>query len=69
MNANLVAEIIALIQAAGSIGLELYLKLDQIRQLGPDEQENIRAQVEAAIQIDEDTKQRIDDWKKAHGFA
>jgi hypothetical protein len=66
---TLAAEIISLIEAGGTLALDLYLKLEQIAQLGPDEQANIAAQISTALAIDEDTKARIDDWKKQHGLT
>jgi hypothetical protein len=61
-------EIIQLINTLGPLAVELYLKLDAIGQLGPDEQANIKAQIAAGINIDDDTTARIADWRKGAGL-
>lgn len=65
---NLAAEIIGLIELAGSVGTELYLKLTAIAQLSADEQANIAKAVTDAINVDEDTQARIAAWQASVGI-
>jgi hypothetical protein len=65
---NLAAQIIALLQVGGTVGIALWQKLEQLTSLGPDEQANVKAQVEAAIAIDEDTIARIKAWRVLVGL-
>ena len=66
---NLAAEIIGLIELAGSVGTELYLKLQAIGQLSADEQANIAKAIADAITVDDDTNAQIDAWKTAVGLT
>jgi hypothetical protein len=65
---NLAAETIGLIELAGSVGTELYLKLEAIGQLSADEQKNIHDQVINAIGLDQDTEARIAAWRVSVGL-
>jgi len=65
---NLAAEIIGLIELAGQVGTELYLKLTAIGQLSADDQANIANAINDAIAVDEDTQSKIAAWRVAVGI-
>jgi hypothetical protein len=65
---NLAAAIIGLIELAGQVGTELYLKLKAVGELSADEQANIRKAIDDAISVDADTIARIDAWRVSVGL-
>jgi hypothetical protein len=67
--ANLIQAILAAITTIGPLGVDLYLKLDQLFQLGPDEQANVAAAIKAALAADNATIETIQNWKKQVGLS
>lgn len=67
--AKLVQAILAAITAVGPLGVDLYLKLEQLLQLGPDEQANVAAAIKAGLAADENTIAVIEDWKRQVGLV
>jgi hypothetical protein len=67
--ALLIQAIVAAINAVGPLGVDLYLKLEQLFQLGPDEQANVAASIKAGLAADESTIAAIEAWKKQNGLA
>jgi hypothetical protein len=66
--ANLIAEILAAVTAVGPTGVELFLKLQSLFSLGPDEQANVAAAVRAGLAADADTIDAIERWKQQVGL-
>jgi hypothetical protein len=67
--ALLIQAIVAAINAVGPLGVDLYLKLEQLFQLGPDEQANVAAAIKAGLSADESTIAAVEAWKKQNGLA
>ena len=67
--ANLIQAILAAITAVGPLGVDLYLKLEHLFQLGPDEQANVAAAIKSALAADEGTVAAIEQWKKQVGLS
>jgi hypothetical protein len=67
--ANLIQAILAVITTVGPLGVDLYLKLEQLFQLGPDEQANVAAAIKAGLAADEVTVAAIEAWKKQAGLV
>lgn len=65
---QLIESIVALIVQLGPLGLELYLKLESLLNLGPDEKKNIADAIAASNAADQDTIARVAAWKAAHGL-
>jgi hypothetical protein len=65
---NLIETILSAINALGPAGVDLYLKLEQLFQLGPDEQANVSAAITAGIAADADTISAVEAWKKQVGL-
>ena len=65
---SLIAEILAAITAAGPAGIELFLKLESMFNLGPDEQANVAAAIKAGLDADAGTIAAIDAWKQQVGL-
>ena len=53
--AKLIAEILAAVTVAGPSGVELFLKLESLLNLGPDEQANVAAAIKAGLAADAET--------------
>ena len=66
--AALIQAVLAAITAVGPLGVDLYLKLEQLFQLGPDEQANVAAAIKSALAADADTVAAIEQWKKQVGL-
>ena len=66
--ALLVEELLAAISAVGPLGLELYLKLQLLLHLGPDEQANVAAAIKAGLAADAETIAAVEAWKKQVGL-
>ena len=62
--ANLIQAVLAAITVVGPLGVDLYLKLEQLFQLGPDEQANVAAAIKAGLTADADTIAAVEAWKK-----
>lgn len=67
--ANLIQAILAAITTVGPLGVDLYLKLEQLFQLGPDEQANVTAAIKNGLAADQATVAAIEDWKKQVGLS
>jgi hypothetical protein len=65
--ANLIAGILAAIAAVGPIGVDLYLKLESLFTLGPDEQANVAAAIKSGLDADSETIAVIEAWKRQVG--
>ena len=66
--AIVINEIVAAIAALGPLGVELYLKLESLFNLGPDEQANVAASIKAGLAADAETIAAIEAWKKEVGL-
>ena len=66
--ALLIEEILGAISAVGPAGIELYLKLESLFNLGPDEQANVAAAIKAGLASDTETIAAIEAWKKQVGL-
>jgi hypothetical protein len=66
--ALLVEELLAAISAVGPLGVELYLKLQLLLHLGPDEQANVAAAIKAGLAADAETIAAVEAWKKQVGL-
>jgi hypothetical protein len=66
--AALIAEILAAVTAVGPAGLDLYLKLESLFNLGPDEQANVAAAIKAGLAADGETIAAIEAWKQQVGI-
>ncbi len=66
--ANLISEILAAVTTVGPAGVELFLKLGSLFQLGPDEQANVAAAIKAGLAADADTIAAVEAWKKQVGL-
>lgn len=66
--ANLIQAILAAITTVGPLGVDLYLKLEHLFQLGPDEQANVAAAIKAGLAADADTVAAVKAWKKQVGL-
>jgi L-cysteine desulfidase len=68
MTPQLIEEIVALIVQLGPLAVDLFVKLEGLLNLGPDEKKNIANAIAAAQTADQDTINRVADWMKANGF-
>jgi hypothetical protein len=66
--ALLIEEIVGAISAVGPLGVDLYLKLESLFNLGSDEQANVAAAIKAGLAADTDTISAIEAWKKQVGL-
>ncbi len=66
--ANLISEILAAVTTVGPAGMELFLKLESLFQLGPDEQANVAAAIRAGLAADADSIAAVEAWKKQVGL-
>ncbi len=66
--AELIAEILAAVTAVGPAGIELFLKLESMFNLGPDEQANVAAAIKAGLAADAETIAAIEAWKQQVGL-
>jgi hypothetical protein len=66
--ALLIEEILGAISAVGPAGIELFLKLESLFNLGPDEQANVAAAIKAGLASDTETIAAIEAWKKQVGL-
>lgn len=63
-----IEEVVALIVQIGPLGVQLFLKLENLLNLGPDEKQNIANAIAASNAADADTIARAAAWMKANGF-
>lgn len=68
MTPQLIEEIVALIVQLGPLAVDLFVKLEGLLNLGPDEKKNIANAIAAANAADVDTLARVADWMAANGF-
>lgn len=68
MTPQLIEEIVALIVQLGPLGVELFVKLEGLLNLGPDEKANIANAIAASNAADADTITRAAAWLKANGI-
>jgi hypothetical protein len=68
MTPQLIEEIVALIVQLGPLAVDLFVKLEGLLNLGPDEKKNIANAIAASNAADEDTLARVAAWMKANGF-
>ena len=66
--ALLVKELLAAISALGPVGLELFLKLESLLTLGPDEGANVAAAIKAGLAADAEAIAAVEAWKKQVGM-
>ena len=66
--ALLVEELLAAISAVGPLGVELFLKLESLLQLGPNEAANVAAAIKAGLAADAETIAAVEGWKKGVGL-
>jgi hypothetical protein len=66
--AALVEAILAAVTAIGPLGVDLYLKLQSLFQLGPDEQANVAAAIKVGLSADADTIAAVEAWKQQVGL-
>lgn len=69
MNPQLMEEIVALIVQLGPLAVDLFVKLEGLMNLGPNEKQNIANAIAAANAADQDTLGRVSAWMKANGFT
>jgi len=67
--ANLIQAILAAVTAVGPLCVDLYLKLEQLFQLGPDKQANVAAAIKNGLAADAQTVAAIEEWKKQVGLS
>ena len=64
----LIEEILSAIAVAGPAGIDLYLKLESLFNLGSDERANVAAAIKAGLSADSETIAAIEVWKKQVGL-
>lgn len=69
MTPQLLEEIVALIVQLGPLAFDLFVKLEGLLNLGPDEKQNIANAIAAANKADQDTIGRVTAWMAANGFT
>lgn len=67
--AALIQAILGAVTAAGPAGVDLYLKLEQLFQLGPDEQQNVMNAIKAGLNADANTIAAVEAWKQSVGLT
>jgi hypothetical protein len=67
--ALLIEQLLADVLAVGPVGVELYLKLQSLFSLGPDEQANVAAAIAAGLSADADTIAAVESWKQQVGLG
>ena len=66
--AVLIGQLLADITAIGPAGIELFLKLQSLFSLGPDEQANVTRAIQSGLAADQETLDAIEAWKKQVGL-
>jgi hypothetical protein len=66
--ALLIAQLLGDITAVGPAGIELFLKLQSLFNLGPDERANVAAAIKAGLAADTDTIAAVEAWKQQVGL-
>ena len=69
MNPILISSIASLIAQLGPLGLELFLKLETMLNLSPDEKANIANAIAAADSANAETIANVNAWMAANGFT
>lgn len=68
MNPQLLSEIVALILQLGPLAVDLWVKLEPLLNLGPNDKQNIANAIAASNSVDQDTINRVAAWMQANGF-
>jgi hypothetical protein len=68
MNPQLLEEIVTLIVQLGPLAVDLFVKLEGLLNLGPDEKQNIANAIAASNKADQDTLARVAAWMATNGF-
>lgn len=68
MTPQLLTEIVSLIVQLGPLGVDLFVKLEGLLNIGPDEKQNIANAIAASNAADQDTISRVTAWMTANGF-
>lgn len=68
MNPQLISEIVSLILTLGPLGVDLFVKLEGLLNLTPDEKTNIANAISVSNKADQDTISRVAAWMAANGF-
>jgi len=66
--AKLISEILTAVVAVGPVGVELFLKLESLFALGPDEQANVTAAIKAGLAADAETIAAVAAWRQQVGL-
>lgn len=69
MTPQFIEELVSLIVQIGPLGVSLFLKLENLLNLGPDEKQNIANAIAASNGADADTIARAAAWLKANGIT
>lgn len=65
---NLAQQIIQLLLVFGPMAPEVWEKFKAVLELGPDEKENLKKLVDASVTADQDTLDRIAQWRVEVGL-
>ena len=68
LSANAMAADVPVIVQLGPLAVDLFVKLEGLMNLGPDEKQNIANAIASANAADADTIARVAAWMKANGF-
>lgn len=68
MSPQLITEIVALILQLGPLGVDLFVKLEGLINLTPDEKTNIANAIASANAADQNTINHVAAWMLANGF-
>lgn len=68
MTPQLIEEIVTLIVQLGPLAMDLFIKLEGLLNLGPDEKQNIANAIAASDKADQSTIDRAAAWMAANGF-
>lgn len=69
MDPKFIESLIQLILLGGSTAVDLYVKLEPLLHLGPDEKANIAKAIASSDKADEDSKKTVRDWMAARGYS
>jgi len=69
LSAALIEEIVSLIVQLGPLAVDLFLKLESLLNLTPDEKQNIANAIAASNQADQQTVAKVTAWMQANGFT
>lgn len=69
MTPELILAIAQLIATIGPLGMDLYLKLESLMNLTPDEKQNVANAIAAANSANDATIDRVAQWMEQNGFV